>query len=179
MLVLFMTDWIMTTGECNVEFRPVTENEIDRAHEIEKSCFRVEEVIEKDTFMRSHHHTKELFLGCYDNGELVGYILGSRYHKDSYEPESMQRCVDGGKVVCVHTVCLVQTERRKGVGSKLMQKYIEMLRKTFSDLDGIVLVSKKNLFPFYTKLGYKIRGPANITFGTDPRYELWYDLKEQ
>ena len=69
------------------------------------------------------------------------------------EPIGTARLQSGGKI---ERVSILKTERKKGLGTKLMKFIINSARK--KDLEKVYLHSQMDSIDFYTSLGFKVKG---------------------
>ena len=69
------------------------------------------------------------------------------------EPIGTARLQSGGKI---ERVSILKTERKKGLGTKLMKFIINSARK--KDLEKVYLHSQMDSIDFYKSLGFKTKG---------------------
>ncbi|KAJ7595949.1 acyl-CoA N-acyltransferase [Mycena floridula] len=129
----------------------------------------------------------QLFLAAYTvpvspdgRGQLVAYVCSTQSSEDSLTHSSMYRHVPDGPSVCIHSVCVSPEYRRKGVALALLREYISRLT---SDQDApyerVLLLTHKELIPFYTKAGFHLVSLSSIEHGSRPWYEMRMFLRTQ
>ena len=92
---------------------------------------------------------------------------------------------DLGDNLCIHSVCVKSTERRRGIAAFLLTKYIEHVRqlkqspagtgdgeKKYPNLSKISLICKDHLVKLYDSVGFKLKGPSSVVHGE----EAWFDM---
>ena len=84
--------------------------------------------------------------------------------------------VSGSSSVCIHSVCVSPSYRRKGLGLSLLKEYIAHLEKTRAEgaepWDTILLLAHEDLISFYEKAGFENRGRSGVVHGALPWYEM-------
>lgn len=86
--------------------------------------------------------------------------------------------------ICVHSVCLLESYRRKGIGLRMMQEYLSRVQRYRSREDValkdkpecILLVTHDDVRPFYEKVGFVCKGKSDVVLGTGVWYEMCLDL---
>ena len=77
-----------------------------------------------------------------------------------------------GQLVCIHSVCVEEKFRRKGIALSLLSKYVEHV-KQLNKVKAIALISHEYLLPLYTKAGFVVVGPSPVQHGS----ELWIECR--
>lgn len=84
--------------------------------------------------------------------------------------------VSGSSSVCIHSVCVSPSYRRKGLGLALLKEYIEHLEKARAEgtesWDTVLLLAHEDLITFYQKAGFENGGRSSVVHGTLPWYEM-------
>lgn len=128
-----------------------------------------------------------LFLGAYESNEgsrtLIGYICSTLSPATSLTHESMSTHVTGSTSVCIHSVCVAPSHRRKRVGLALLKEYIRRLEqaqleglKGLEFLERILLIAHDDLRGFYEKAGFEWLGQSTVVHGSKPWFEMRLNL---
>ena len=92
-----------------------------------------------------------------------------------------------GSFLCIHSVVVKPAVKRRGVGSTMLKAYVDHLRNankqqqqhdniSRSQVKALLLISKKDLVPFYEKCGFKLVGQSDVEHGVDQWFECRLDL---
>ena len=132
-------------------------NIIKECFELETLCYPVEEAATEGKIEYRWKNAGEFFLLEKKQEKLVGMLNCTRSHEEEIEEKTMQVSHSNGRFLCIHSVAVLEKERRNGLGSLLLQRIIQVA-KNRGDIEKIVLVTKAHLIPFYNKNGF-----GNIT----------------
>lgn len=102
----------------------------------------------------------------------------------------MSTHVPNSSSVCVHSVCVSPLSRRKGVGLRLLNKYISRLhtmngltaketpqgRSTDFPYKQVLLLTHEELLSFYRKAGFELVGKSDVVHGSKPWFLMRQDL---
>lgn len=157
----------------DIEIRPLREDEIGFAYELEKEGFPEDEAATFDTMMYRHSEAPELTVGYFDKGELVGFISGTRFHEPNLTHAAMNMHIPNGESVCIHGVCVAELRRRQGIASRLLDWYTDAMKTTENDVKRILLIAHSKLIPLYTRAGFTFKCKSNIVHGK----EAWYEME--
>jgi len=144
-----------------------------------------------ESLVNRQKNAGDYFLVCCASNEddksekLLGFVCGTRCQE--FTEESMSEHDPSGGLLAIHSVVIEEAYRRKGLATKLMNRYIDMVRDqeraAFSEsstattiappLTSIVLIAKQHLLGFYVRCGFAVNRPSPIVHGQ----ELWYDLE--
>ncbi|TFK37017.1 acyl-CoA N-acyltransferase [Crucibulum laeve] len=135
-----------------------------------------------ESFSHRQSQAGDLFLGAYLNAsgsrELIGYTCSTLSSAETLTHESMSKHVPNSSSVCIHSVCVALSHRRKGVGLRLLKEYVSRLeaaRKNGPEsYDRILLITHEELRPFYEKAGFEWLGKSNVVHGSKP----WYGMSK-
>ncbi|TFK65991.1 acyl-CoA N-acyltransferase [Pluteus cervinus] len=160
-------------------FRNVQEGDLEIAIEIERQGYPADEAASLEAFRYRQSQASDLFLGAYlpDTNELVGYVCSTLSPTTSLTHESMSNHIPGSATVCIHSVCVAQKHRRKGVGLALLQEYIARLEAAHPavnsvSLERVLLITHEELREFYEKAGFEWVGESAVVHGSRPWYEM-------
>lgn len=143
-----------------MEIKKLPEKDLDEAYALDKKYVHEDSTL--DEFKKFYQENPKLYVGCYEEGELIGLVYGST--KEDF--------------VILNSIAVRGDYWRKGIGSKLLKKFEEQVKKlnatkisvvaaegwveNFYLKNGFELVAffvqiKKNKLPKdYKKFGYKI-----------------------
>ena len=124
-------------------------------------------------------HAPELFLGAYIpalNGRtLVGIVCATVASSEHLTLKSMDEHIPSGTTVCIHTVCVSPTHRKKGIALSLLQEYIARLKRACRSgalYERVTLITHKHLIPFYKKAELDCFGRSDVVLGPEQWYEM-------
>jgi ribosomal protein S18 acetylase RimI-like enzyme len=118
----------------------------------------------------------ELQFGAIVNGQLVGFVCATRSNDDALTHASMEKHCNGGKSVCIHSVCVKASHRRTGIALRLLQDYLKEMRKLVPRATKVLLISKETVLPLYQKAGFVVNGLSAVVHGEDPWFECEVSL---
>lgn len=89
--------------------------------------------------------------------------------------------------ICVHSVCLLESYRRRGIGLKMMREYLSRIQRYSRSEEviskgvpeRILLITHDDTRPFYEKAGFYCRGKSDVVLGAGVWYEMCFDLKPE
>lgn len=87
----------------------------------------------------------------------------------------MEKHVPGASSVCIHSVCVSQDHRRKGIAVGLLKEYIshlERAREKGAPYERILLIVHEELKQLYAKAGFELVGPSAVVHGAKPWFEM-------
>ncbi|CAG8632893.1 10099_t:CDS:2 [Paraglomus brasilianum] len=177
------------SNDVGVIFRIVNAPDIDRAYQIEfhaaaqplslahltliltHSFFDLffsspgyppDEAASLDVLKYRQNQAPSLFLGAYlpASDYLIGFVVGTLTCSPTLTHASMSQHEAKGKTVCVHSVCVDNMFRRRGVATRLVTEYVRRMKE--ENYERIVLISHEYLIPFYENLGFKLVGESKI-----------------
>lgn len=92
----------------------------------------------------------------------------------------MSTHVAGSTSVCIHSVCVAPSHRRKRVGLALLKEYVRRLEQAQSEgsgyLERILLITHDDLRGFYEKAGFEWLGQSSVVHGSKPWFEMRFNL---
>ena len=114
----------------------------------------------------------DLQYGAFLDGHLVGFICATRASGDTLTHASMSEHVPEGTSVCIHSVCVDASQRRKGVALTMLKNYLtKVIPVLHPAATRVLLISKQYLLPLYQKAGLVVKGKSAVVHGADPWYE--------
>jgi len=117
--------------------REVEEDDLEEIQKIEQDSFPYP--FSRWQFWWFYAQEKENFLVAETQGEIIGYIIGSK---------SFRR-------ITVSSLAVKEGYRNKGIATSLVDKFIEQVKPKFKRLELQVRVSNKKALALYNKLGFQ------------------------
>ncbi|KXN81928.1 hypothetical protein AN958_03394 [Leucoagaricus sp. SymC.cos] len=176
----------------NIFFDYVTAAEVDDAIKHEHFAFPPDEADSPEQFRYRFKHARFLFLGAFTTSEqtkgrkLIGHVCGTQSPLTYYTKESMSVHVPSSPSICVHSVVLLESYRKKGIGIQMLREYLLRIQRQNSTPQGenllgkpqrVLLVTHDNVRPFYEKAGFICKGKSDVVLGAGVWYEMSFDLK--
>ena len=175
-----------------VSYRPVLEEDIETISEIESNSYPEDEKASLETLRYRCINAGEMFLVATEHGgsenKIIGYVCGTCVNEnETLTAETMgSKHEPDGAILCVHSVCVKENRRRRGVGGKLLQTYLMYLkarnndrkRDNQSELKSVRLLCKKHMIPFYQNGGFTLLGESEVTHGKDAWFDCEFTLLE-
>lgn len=96
---------------------------------------------------------------------LVGFINGTCCSSVKILHESMFSHDVNGHTLVIHSVVIAPSYRKKGLGSVMLQKYIEEVCQVDTNVERILLLSKAELLTFYVRNGFTVLGLSEVQHG--------------
>jgi arylalkylamine N-acetyltransferase len=72
-----------------------------------------------------------------------------------------------------------ESQRRKGIASRMLRAYVLMVQHTLPELKAIRLICKKELIGLYSAAEFQMVGPSDVEHGKDQWYEMSMQLSEE
>ncbi|RXW20406.1 hypothetical protein EST38_g5451 [Candolleomyces aberdarensis] len=168
-------------------FKLVSPEEIQAAVEIEQEGYPADEAGTLESFRFRQINAGDLFLGAYlppqsnsSPPQLIGYVCSTLSPEEKLTHASMSNHVPGSSSVCIHSVCISKSQRRKGIALQLLKEYISRLSSAQgSPYKRVLLIAHEELRPLYEKAGFAWLGKSDVTHGSRPWYELRLDLGDK
>lgn len=82
----------------------------------------------------------------------------------------------GGRSVMLHSVCVDESMRRKGLATALLRAYIDRLRQR-DDVDRVRLLAHDELIGLYESAGFGLIGKSGVEHGSRPWFELGIEMR--
>jgi cyclin-dependent kinase-like len=76
---------------------------------------------------------------------IIGYTCSTASTQEQLQEESMSLHEPGGSTVCIHSVCVAQEERRKGVATRMLKSYIQWVQQTCPEVTNMQLICKEHM----------------------------------
>ena len=125
-----------------------------------------------------------------DARSIVGYVCGTLASGDVLDESTMSSHDPSGDVLAIHSVCVDERFRRRGVAASALAHYVarwivhdDTRRENDDDDDDttttptkvrrVRLLCKENLIPFYERYGgFALEGASAVEHGA----ETWFDM---
>lgn len=124
----------------------------DEAATLEKLTLRVEKC-------------PHLFLALLQNGKLVGFVNGTASKSPDLEHDSMSIHEEGGTLLCIHSVVVESSLRRKGIALIMLTEYVQKVKRR--EFAKIALLTKPHHVQLYKKVGFKELGESPVVHGQE------------
>ena len=154
--------------------------------------YPADEAASLETFAQRQFQAPDLFLGAFlpkdnttlsedekrqpDKRRLIGYVCATLATSEVLTHESMSEHDPSGKSVCIHSVCVDKSMRRKGVALALLNEYVIRLERSPENYDRILLIVHENLRTLYEKAGFVWLGKSEVVHGALPWFDMRRDL---
>lgn len=148
--------------------------DLEIVHAIEMQCFPPNEAASLETISARLKVFPHHFWLLEQEGKLVGFVNGmvtgyDRIRDEMFKDASLHKDVKGW--YAVFGLAVLPGYRGNGYAAQLMKHLVETLRR--QKLQGITLTCKKDLIPYYEKLGFVNAGSSQSNHGG----LAWWDMQ--
>lgn len=155
--------------------RNATMNDLKIIHNLESECFPPNEAADKKEIKKRLEHYPNHFWLLIEENTLISFADGFTTNQkdltdEMYENASMHD--EKGDWQMIFGVNTKPEYRKKGYAKKLLREVIKISKK--ENRKGIVLTCKKELIPFYAKLGFNDEG---ITEKSHHGGVIWHQMR--
>ena len=151
------------------------QDHLDKIYELEKASYPEDEAATYEKLNYRLLNANDIFRGYFRNGELIGFVCGTKTANSVLTHDSMSKHDDDGRVVCIHSVVVASEFRRRGVGKEMLSLFMKHLKDN-NLCEKVLLISKPHLIKFYESVGFKLNGESDVVHGQEKWYELQYDM---
>ncbi|CAM9238967.1 unnamed protein product, partial [Laminaria digitata] len=109
-------------------------------------------------------------------GEMVSMVCGTCCQGEELSHESMDGHDPSGPTLCIHSVVVAESHRRKGYATTLLKAYLENVALNQPGVRRVCLIAKAGLLGMYALCGFALKGLSPIVHGKDPWFEMTIDL---
>lgn len=109
-------------------------------------------------------------------GEMVSMVCGTCCQGAELSHESMDGHDPSGPTLCIHSVVVAESHRRKGYATTLLKAYLENVALTQPGVRRVCLIAKAGLLGMYASCGFALKGLSPVVHGKDPWFEMTVDL---
>lgn len=143
-----------------------------------------------DAFRYRYENAPSLFIGAFvpamdtaSQRRIVGYVCATLSPSATLTHESMSKHEPepGPSSVCVHSVCIGEAYRRRGVALALLKEYVQRLETTNKTLLGqepfarLLIITHEELRGLYEKAGFEWVGKSDVVHGSKP----WFEMRKE
>lgn len=96
---------------------------------------------------------------------LLGFVNGTCTSEPTILHESMFTHDPNGKTLVIHSVVVAASNRRRGIGKRMLLEYVNRITRECPRVDKILLLSKPELLKFYISCGFEVVGPSSVIHG--------------
>eukprot|EP00927_Polykrikos_kofoidii_P022499 TRINITY_DN20974_c0_g1_i1.p1 TRINITY_DN20974_c0_g1~~TRINITY_DN20974_c0_g1_i1.p1 ORF type:complete len:520 (-),score=98.72 TRINITY_DN20974_c0_g1_i1:149-1672(-) len=174
-------DGIPLPGNPSFRFKLLPTEDVARAAVLETASYPADEAATPEKLEYRQRVAPELFYGLYDtalgsgSASLVGFVVSTAAIGENLEEETMSNHAPGGDSICIHSVVIADTHRRRGLARAMVLAYIDAIA---TDVDRcasarrLLLLAHAPLLGLYKQCGFEFFGPSKVTHGS----ELWFDM---
>ena len=148
-----------------IELKNATLTDVPQLYQLEITSFPSDEAATEEKISYRCENASNFFQIYFENQEILGFVNGTLISTKNIEEESMQFHDPDGRSLALHSVTVNPSVRRKGLGTKILLKYIENI-KTYEQVDRILLLSKANMLEFYLKIGFVVDKLSEVEHGS-------------
>ena len=153
---------------------------------LEEISYPADESASKDQLLLRKRVASQFFYAalCYEENNtnfcrIAGFINGTCCkNANEFTEEMMSRHEPGGSVLCIHSLVVSPQLRRRGIATKILNRYLAKIAAKVSEVKTVLLISKPKLIPLYTSIGFKDNGKSKITHGSEKWHELSLTLRQ-
>lgn len=177
------TSWIRDKFGDTYKFRNASVQDINEIASIESQGYPPDEAATLDSLQFRQREAPEAFMVAHRHdqdkgGSIEGYVCGTCTDSSKLQHESMSNHVPHGKTLCIHSVCVRDNLKRRGLGSAMLETYLKHMPGALPHVKECRLICKEHLIGFYREAGFQLEGRSDVVHGKDPWYELSYFFDE-
>eukprot|EP00929_Paragymnodinium_shiwhaense_P009822 TRINITY_DN114188_c0_g1_i1.p1 TRINITY_DN114188_c0_g1~~TRINITY_DN114188_c0_g1_i1.p1 ORF type:complete len:490 (-),score=103.17 TRINITY_DN114188_c0_g1_i1:78-1547(-) len=167
-------DPVPLRGKPGFFFKPLPPSDVARAGELETASYPADEAATPEKLEYRQKVAPELFYGIYEGAKLVGFTVSTAAAGEELEEETMSTHVPGGETICIHSVCVDSSYRRRGLAKAMVIQYVDAVAADPRCKAGkkMALLAHAPLLGLYAQCGFTFIGPSKVEHGGD----LWYDM---
>ncbi|KXS10445.1 acyl-CoA N-acyltransferase [Gonapodya prolifera JEL478] len=158
--------------------------EVAVAAVLEEKGYPADEAASPETLQFRFKSAPDLFMAAFEGSEMIGFIVATRTPTVELTHSSLTSHDPMGETAAVHSVCVGESWRRRGIALELLAAFAENCRSinqhsaSGSKIKRISLIAKQNLVPLYEKAGFILHGKSDVVHGQDPWYELRMEIAD-
>ena len=161
-------------GNDTLTFRPCEAADVPRCLTLEVAGYPEDEAATLESLTFRQANAPGYFLVACSGRTVVGFVCGTSTCADSLTHDSMSLHEPEGTTLCVHSVCVEGSQRRRKVGTRMLAAYLQYVRACSPSSKEVRLICKKHLTGFYEQGGFTLIGPSNVVHGQ----EQWFEMKQ-
>jgi PhzF family phenazine biosynthesis protein len=136
-----------------ITFKRVPYDDLQRAIDIELASYPADEAASLQSLTYRQREAPNAFIGMYEQNMLIGFICSTCTNSANLEEETMSTHVKNGTSLCIHSVVVSETHRKRGLATRMLRYYVTNVPYDFPKVRQMRLISKAHLINFYTKAG--------------------------
>ena len=149
-------------------FSRVTEASLAPAFAIEEASYPADEAATEEKLAMRIREAPDFFHGAFsEDSTLVGFICGTLTTSEVLTDESMSEHEPVGKTLCIHSVAVEESLRRKGIALWMLKSYLQKVAE-LKTVERVLLICKEQLVCLYEAAGFNNLGPSDVVHGQDP-----------
>jgi len=163
------------TAPDGFRFKPVTGDFLDPAFTIESSSYPEDEAATRDKLRMRIEEAPEFFYGVFQEvgstSKIRGFVCGTLTASGTLTDEAMSIHEPEGTTLCIHSVVVEESMRRRGLATWMLRNYLARVAKS-TKAARVLLICKSHLVGFYEGCGFTNIGLSAVVHGQDP----WNDM---
>ena len=149
-------------------FERVTTTHLARATKIETDSYPADEAADEAKLSMRMQEAPDYFWGAFDaDGTLQGFVCGTLTTAEQLTDESMSEHEPAGTTLCIHSVVVEESLRRRGIALWMLSEYMQEAA-TLQHPTRVLLICKEQLVGLYERAGFENLGPSDVVHGADP-----------
>lgn len=162
----------------DITIRMVEPDDLTACHTVECLSFPPSEAAWTSSLSNRINDYPEGFLVAESNGKVIAQVNSGSTSKDDITDEEFKQLIghdpDGSNIV-IFSLSVHPDFRKRGIAYKLMERFIEQARELGKT--RILLLCKKELIDFYSRLGFKDSGISESSHGGAEWHEMVLPLQ--
>jgi GNAT superfamily N-acetyltransferase len=118
-----------------------------------------------------------LFLGAFQPDRvLIGFVVSTLSSAITLSHESMSSHEAAGTSVCIHSIVVKPSLRRRGIATALLREYVQRVSSEQRlAVDRFLLITHEELRPLYELAGFEWVGLSSVKHGSRDWFEMKLD----
>ena len=158
-----------------MEYRRAILADAETVSVLESASYPADEAASLDNIRKRISEAGEYFLLAHlledtkgeEQPELAGFVNGTLTCSKELTHDSMYTHEPEGTILCIHSVVVAPSLGRKGLGTKILGAYLDMIKEKHKTIKEVRLICKEYLQSFYKKAGFHLVGPSQVVHGQD------------
>jgi predicted GNAT family N-acyltransferase len=147
-------------------YRGVVADDVDSIHAIEAASYPDDEAASLTNLQFRAEAAAPYFRLAIVDDKIAGYICGTLTNDDVLTHASMETHDDGGRNLCIHSVCVPAPLRRRGIALAMLHNYINTIKTTQPQIKKTMLIAKQDVGPLYEAAGFSKLGLSEVVVGS-------------
>eukprot|EP01105_Mastigella_eilhardi_P014777 TRINITY_DN3368_c0_g1_i1.p1 TRINITY_DN3368_c0_g1~~TRINITY_DN3368_c0_g1_i1.p1 ORF type:complete len:179 (+),score=47.06 TRINITY_DN3368_c0_g1_i1:51-587(+) len=101
-------------------------------------------------------------------GGVAGFVNGTLVAEGGLRKESMHEHAPEGTTLCIHSVVVHPSLRRRGVARAMLQAYLQQVATDQPQVNRVELLCKENNVGLYSSCGFVLQGVSPVNHGSSP-----------